>query len=400
VVPAAAVLGAYDWVAFGAPWHLSYRYVENGFAGEQATGFFGLGWPRLLGITEVFAGSRGLLVVSPVLVLAALGLVRLGRSHRAEAVVAGSVAALFVLANCGYFDPYGGSQGPRFLIAALPFLAVGLGPAFAWLPGITTIVAALSVIPVTVLTLTWSQVYYPGAVSGPSGGVWGHLVGVVGDLGSGRLAGDLTPNVTSELGGTPVWGAALVVLSAAAAFAVAVYRMPWAEIRARRRRRPRRARPSWKAVLVGVVLCYLVVAADVLAVTDYPYGPNPQVQLVQLLTAFSPPSVSSYLGGEVNVTVSVSNGGTVGAGNLRLVLVLPAGLRLVGPPALTRGTGCRGRSTLTCDLGFLRPRNGQEATALFGVQVTQPRDQELRAWASAQGETRSNVASLVVSIGG
>jgi hypothetical protein len=398
VAPAAALLGAYDWIAFGAPWHLSYRYVENGFSGEQATGLFGLGWPRAFGVTEVLAGSRGLLVVSPVLVLAVLGLVRLGRSYRAEALAAGAVAAIFILSNFGYFDPYGGSPGPRFLIAALPFLALGLAPAFAWLPGITTIAAALSVVPVTVLTLTWSKVYYPGAVSGPSGGVWGDLAGLIRDVGTGRLAGDLAPNVTSRLGAAPVWGALLVVVSAAAAFAVAAARMPWAEIRARARQRPRATR-SWKAVLAGAGLCYLIVAADVLAVTDYPYGPNPQVQLVLLRTSITAPAGGSYLGGDVNFTVSVTNAGTVGAGHLRLELVLSPGLRLVGPPALTRGTGCRGRSTLRCDLGFLQPQNGQHATVLLGAQVTQPRDQELRAWASAQGDPRSNVASVVVSIG-
>ena len=32
-------------------------------------------------------------------------------------------AALFVLGDCGYFQPYGGrSPGPRFIGAALPFL--------------------------------------------------------------------------------------------------------------------------------------------------------------------------------------------------------------------------------------------------------------------------------------
>ena len=137
LVPGAVLLGAYNWAAFGAPWHLSYRYLANSFAAEQSTGLFGIGRPHLFGLTEVFAGTRGLLVLSPVLVAAGFGLVRLGRTHRSEAIVAGSVAAVFVLSNCGYFDPYGGSPGPRFLAAGLPFIALGLGPAFAWAPRVS-----------------------------------------------------------------------------------------------------------------------------------------------------------------------------------------------------------------------------------------------------------------------
>ena len=132
LVPAGLVLGAYDWAAFGAPWHLSYSYLSNFYAGEQSQGLFGIGVPHLEGVVEVFAGQDGLLVFSPVLVVAALGLVRLARDHLAEAAVAAVVAAVFIVANCGYFEPYGGqSPGPRFLAVALPFLALGLAAAYS-----------------------------------------------------------------------------------------------------------------------------------------------------------------------------------------------------------------------------------------------------------------------------
>ena len=74
-------------------------------------------------------------------------------------------------------------------------------------------------------------------------------------------------------------------------------------------------------------------------------------------------------------------------------------MRSAGPPALTRGSGCAGRFTIECSLGFLRPRGAQEANVAFGVQITQPADQKVTAWARAQGSPRSNTASYDVSIG-
>ena len=125
-LPGIALLALYDWAAFGAPWHPSYRYVDNFFAGRQASGLFGLAAPHLLQTFEVFAGPGGLLVVSPVLVIAALGLLLSRRDRPAEAALAVAVTVLYVLLNCSYFLPYGGlSPGPRFLVPGLPFLCLG-----------------------------------------------------------------------------------------------------------------------------------------------------------------------------------------------------------------------------------------------------------------------------------
>ena len=67
------MLAAYDWWAFGAPWRLSYRYVANAYASEQARGLFGIGLPHRYGSYEVLAGTGGLFVISPVLLAAAWG---------------------------------------------------------------------------------------------------------------------------------------------------------------------------------------------------------------------------------------------------------------------------------------------------------------------------------------
>ena len=115
--PPLLVLGAYNWRCFGSPFHLSYRYVANRYASEQASGVFGIHLPTAHGVGHVFLADRGILVASPVIVAAAAGLALLARAHRLEAVACGAVVALLVLVNCGYFEPYGGiSPGPRISI--------------------------------------------------------------------------------------------------------------------------------------------------------------------------------------------------------------------------------------------------------------------------------------------
>ena len=143
-VPPAVALGAYDWAAFGSPFHLSYRYVANAYTESQHHGFFGIGVPTLGGLKDVLVGSRGLLYFSPVLVAAAVGLWLLWqRGARSEAVLASTVVVLFLLLNAGYFLVYGGgTPGPRFFAPALPFLALGLPCALSRWPRPTLVLAS------------------------------------------------------------------------------------------------------------------------------------------------------------------------------------------------------------------------------------------------------------------
>ena len=216
----AALLWTYNWLAFGAPWHTSYGYVANDLAAEQASGLFGIHAPHLDAIREVFVGKGGLLVVSPVVVAAAAGLVLLARTHRAEAILCGAVTSVFLLINCGYFLPYGGvSPGPRFLVPALPFLAVGLAPAFAARPLATTVLAAVSIIPMTALTISW------GSTAGVPATIWGDIVRLPLDRGSSALVQNLAANALNWIGFGRTLSASMVALCAAAAFGVAIANM-------------------------------------------------------------------------------------------------------------------------------------------------------------------------------
>jgi hypothetical protein len=151
------VLGGYDWLAFGAPWRLSYRYTSNIFTAGQTQGFFGIGTPSLHGIWTLTFDGHGLLLVSPVLFAAVAGLVVFWRRSRLEAAVAVAISVLFCVYTAGYFLPNGGtSPGPRFAAAALPFLFLGVPFALARRPVVTLVLSAISVGMGLFDELTWS----------------------------------------------------------------------------------------------------------------------------------------------------------------------------------------------------------------------------------------------------
>jgi hypothetical protein len=217
-LPPLGLLGAYQWAAFGSPLHTPYRYIANRYTADQASGFFGIHPPRLHAVYDVLIGNGGLLVISPVLAAAAAGLVLLWkRGLRAETVVCGGVTLLFLLLNFGYFLPYGGvSPGPRFVIPALPFLAVGLAPAFARLPRPTMVLAALSVLAMTAITLTWAFGNHYRET------IWGELVRVPLQLGRSRLADNLTRTPLAWVVPNRIAGAPIIGLLALAAVAVSL----------------------------------------------------------------------------------------------------------------------------------------------------------------------------------
>jgi len=122
----AAVLMAYQYACFGSPFHLTYS-SEEGFEGMKQ-GWFGLNLPRVIGFSPILFGDyRGLLPIAPVLALAPIGLVVIGRRARGAALMSTLIAVFYVLLNAGYTYWEGGwSFGPRHLSPAIPFLCLGL----------------------------------------------------------------------------------------------------------------------------------------------------------------------------------------------------------------------------------------------------------------------------------
>lgn len=167
VIAGTAPLLAYQWWAFGSPLHMTYANAVaiTGRSGHDVLGlndggFFGITAPRLVDGLSLLAGGRGLLTLTPVLALAVAGVVAMHRDgHRAEARAIGALALGYLLYDAGYWLPFGGgSPGPRFLIPILPFLAVGLGPAWRRWPAQTLALATVSATTMVVATMSYPMI--------------------------------------------------------------------------------------------------------------------------------------------------------------------------------------------------------------------------------------------------
>jgi hypothetical protein len=156
----------YDQLAFGSPLHLGYANTE--FPG-MSQGFYGIGWPSPAVLWELLVGfHRGLLPLSPVLLLVPWGLRRLWQREggRGPALVITFVILTYFWINAGYFYWDGGwSTGPRQLV---PMLALASLPiAFAWPVGFAARLAVLALLVVSLgmsLAAAAASMFAPDAI--------------------------------------------------------------------------------------------------------------------------------------------------------------------------------------------------------------------------------------------
>ncbi len=179
----------YNHYAFHSWTHLAYSDVPR-----QQKGFFGIGAPSLKVLATLLLDSRGLLTLSPVLILGAVGTVLLyRRGKRAEALTIGGICLCYVGYNSGYYLPFGGGfMGPRFLMTMLPFLAMPIGIALKRFPGPTVALGAASVFIIVLATLTHPLVGYENETV-----VWVRLL----------KAGNFQPSIASAYGAGRGWQA-------------------------------------------------------------------------------------------------------------------------------------------------------------------------------------------------
>jgi hypothetical protein len=211
----AAVAGAvpaliYNLWSLGSPFRFAYSHAvavpgRSGHAvlGLNSSGFFGIGAPSPGAAADLLLSSRGLLTLTPVLVMGIVGAVLLyRRGRRAEAGVIAAVTAVFLLYNASYWEPLGGTTpGPRFLIPVLPFLALGLASAYRRYPALTLGLAIPSALTMLVGTLTYPLLGDNGTA------IWV----------SWLAQGSLEHTVLTAFGVTNAWLAVLPVLAAVVA---------------------------------------------------------------------------------------------------------------------------------------------------------------------------------------
>ncbi|HWD11034.1 MAG TPA: hypothetical protein VG366_04260 [Solirubrobacteraceae bacterium] len=178
----------YNHYAFHSWTHLAYSDVPR-----QQKGFFGIGLPSLKVLGTLLFDSRGLLTISPVLAMGAVGTVLLyRRGRRAEALTITGVCLCYLLYNSGYYLPFGGGfMGPRFLTTMLPFLACPLAIALKRYPGPTIALAAISIATTVIATITHPLVGYENETV-----IWTRLLG----------NGSFQPTIASAFGLGRSWG--------------------------------------------------------------------------------------------------------------------------------------------------------------------------------------------------
>jgi hypothetical protein len=128
----AGVLFWYLHAAFGAL-RPSYSYYDaTSFSFMQQQGYLGLTYPHPDRVLKLLFGcSRGLLIASPVMLAAVVGLWLMWKRFRGPAFVVGAIAVYYFLFNASfYWWKAGLTFGPRYAGACIPLLCLGL--AIAW----------------------------------------------------------------------------------------------------------------------------------------------------------------------------------------------------------------------------------------------------------------------------
>jgi hypothetical protein len=154
------LMALYDWIAFGTPVPIGYEHSAL-WQQQHQTGFVSLTYPHLDALAGLnFGLYRGLFVRSPWLLLALPGYVLWWRSDRARSdwwvAVLAPLSVLLVYSSSVMW--WGGfAAGPRYVVAAIPFLAVASAPAVERLWTCMATRGLLAILVGASMALTWAE---------------------------------------------------------------------------------------------------------------------------------------------------------------------------------------------------------------------------------------------------
>jgi uncharacterized membrane protein len=153
-VPLSLQLSA-NWSSFGNPFVFPHiHHVQPSFQARHAAGLLGVHLPKLEPLYQLTIGPwRGLFYASPVLLLALPGFFLLWGQRRAEAMLSATLWIGVLLMSAGYENWTAGSAyGPRYQIAAIPFLMFAAAPAAQRWTFIFKVLAIISIAFTVIVT--------------------------------------------------------------------------------------------------------------------------------------------------------------------------------------------------------------------------------------------------------
>jgi hypothetical protein len=166
---------SYNSAIFGGPLALGYSHSEL-WTEQHSTGFMSLSLPTLDGIWGItFSAYRGLFLLSPWLLLALPGFViwwRWGRARAEWWVTLACALSMFAFNASSHMWWGGFAVGPRYVLPALPFLALAAAATLAqWAPS-RAFRWSTAVLMLWSLLATWgmalaNQAYPPDTLRNP-----------------------------------------------------------------------------------------------------------------------------------------------------------------------------------------------------------------------------------------